>query len=309
MKYRVLFLGTNAWACPILRHLQQTQQVVGVVTQPDKPAGRKREVVSSPVKVVAEELELVVHQPESAGEIVSLVRDPFDFLITVSYGQYLPQKVLEMPTKDALNVHPSPLPRYRGATPMQSALLNGDKETGVSIIRMVKEMDAGPVFAQERFALPPGTNYPALQEVCSLVGTTLLSSVLKTHDSITPKKQNEALATHCGKIRKEDGELRFDQDGAEQIYRKWLAYNPWPGIFFSFKDQKLSLTKIIPHPTRQELLPPGTIFQDGERVFVQTIRGCLEIQEVHLAGKTPMVIRDFLHGHPTLIQARLKTSV
>ncbi len=270
----VLFLGTPPFAIPVLEKLNQEHEVIGIVTTPDKPVGRKQIVTPSAVKVRALELGLKVFQPEKVLELKKLVKEPFDFLITASYGAYLPEAVLSMPKKDSLNIHPSLLPKYRGATPIQTALLNGDTETGVSIIRMEKKMDGGEIFAQEKFPIRNDILFPELIAFAFRIGADLVSKVLDSFSSLKPVAQNESEATTCTKISKEDGHVDFAKDSPEKIWNMFRAYYSWPGIFIVWKGQKLDLLEI------------------------ELKHEAIEIKKVRLAGKKPMPLQSFLNGHP-----------
>ncbi len=284
----VLFLGTPSFVIPVLEKLHEKYEVIGVVTQPDKPVGRKQILTPPPVKVRARELGLPVFQPIKITELLNVDQQSVtsnqqpDFLITASYGAYLPEEVLNMAKKDSLNTHPSLLPKYRGATPIQTALLNGDAETGVSIIRMVKKMDAGEIFAQEKFPIRNDILFPELIEHVFRVGAELLSKVLDNYDNLKPMKQDESKATTCTKIAKEDGLVDLVKDSPENIWNKFRAYQPWPGIFVVWKGKKVGLV---------EIGPPNPLARgDSTRA--------IEIKKVKLEGKKEMDFKAFLNGHP-----------
>ena len=302
----ILFLGTPQFAAPILEALHQHFQIIGVVTQPDRPVGRKLVLTPPPTKKTAEKLGLKVYQPEKASEIPGLIREDFDFLITAAYGEYLPEKVLKMPKKDALNIHPSLLPKYRGATPMQSALLSGDTITGVSIIRMVKEMDAGEIFAQSEMEIDSQIKYPKLEEECSRIGAQLIAEVLQRYESICPVEQDASQVTHCKKIQKEDGIIDWEKETAQQIFNKLRAYTPWPGVYTFFKQQKLSLLDYQPSNNESpSKAPPGTVFQMDGCTHIQCSVGSIVLTQIQLAGKKPTDIKSFVNGHPDFVGANL----
>lgn len=304
---KILFLGTPQFAVPILEKLHQNFIVIGVVTQPDRPVGRKLVLTPPPVKTKAQELDLNVYQPEKAAEIVDLIPEEFDFIVTAAYGEYLPSKVIQMAKVDALNVHPSLLPKYRGATPMQSALLNGDYATGVSIIRMAKKMDAGEIFAQEKIGVPVDMKYPELEQECSKMGADLMVQVLLQYDALTPHAQDDKKATHCEKITKENGCVNWSTETAYDIYNKLRAFTPWPGVYTSFKNQKLSLLDFTVHddPKREEH-SPGTVFKDLDAILIQCETGGIQLKTLQLAGKNPTDIKSFLNGHHDFIGTVLK---
>ncbi len=317
MRFNILFLGTPDFAIPILERLHDEHNIIAVVTQPDKPVGRKQVLTAPPVKRRAEELGLRVLQPEKAKEIPALIQNfdnsenskipRIDFLVTAAYGQYLPTKVLAFPFKDSLNVHPSLLPRYRGATPMQSALLHGDKKTGVSIIRMVKEMDAGAIFMQQQFPLPTEWRYADLEKHCAGVGAELISSVIKNCNSLSPQDQPSEGITHCTKISKQDGQINWAEETAEQIHNKLRAFSPWPGTYTWWKDQKLNLLDFKTLDARPSTLdlPPGQVFQENDQVLIQCKESSILLNQLQLAGKKPNDIKSFVNGYPEFIGAQL----
>lgn len=303
---RILFLGTPSFAVPVLDAVHKSHEIIAVVTQPDKPSGRGQKIVFSPVKQKALELGLPIFQPEKASEISKLIKEPFDFLITAAYGQILPEAVLQMPKKDALNVHASLLPKYRGATPLQAALLHGDSETGVSIMRMVKKMDCGPVFAKRKIPIHPDMKYPDLEQEASLEGAKLLLKVLSDYDHITPLPQDENEASYCSKISKENGKIDFGKESAEDIYNKLRAFTPWPGIYTFFDGKKLEFLDVAVSPVGpEEKLQPGVIFQKGKKCCVVCKNGALEIKKVQLEGKKPVDVLNFLNGYPQFKNTRL----
>jgi len=265
-------------------------------------------LTAPPVKREAQELGLTVLQPKKASEIPALIEKQPEFLITMAYGQYLPKEVLELPFKDALNVHPSLLPLYRGATPMKSALLNGDQKTGVSIMRMVKEMDTGPVFNQQQFPIPAEWKFPELEQKCSQVGAELLSSVLKNYQSLSAQEQDHSKATFCSKISKQDGQVNWAEESAEQIHNKLRAFTPWPGVYTFWKEQRLNLLDFTAINNHQSPIAnqPGTVYQEDNTTYIQTKDGSIELEKLQLAGKNPAKIKEFLNGHQDFISSTLE---
>lgn len=304
MKHSIIFLSAHPLGLPTLEKLHDEHNILAVITQPDRPVGRKQELTPGPIKVRAQELGLTVLQPEKASEIPTLINEQPDFLITAAYGQFLPDEVLDLPKYESLNIHPSLLPLYRGATPMQSALLNGDNKTGVSIMRMVAKMDAGAVFAQEEFELPPDMRYPELESKCASMGADMLLEVLANIESIKPKEQDHDQATHCSKVSKQDGQVNWSEDSAKNLYNKLRAFTPWPGVYTWWKEQKLSLLDFTAHPDIQHT-EAGTVFESEGSTFIQCDEGAIKLREVQLAGKKPSSIKDFLNGHSEFQTAKL----
>lgn len=313
MKLNILFLGTPSFAALILEALHSEHTVVAVITPPDKPVGREQQLTPPVVKTKALSLGLPVFQPEKASEIPLVVQGKnFDFLITAAYGKYLPQEVLQLPQKDALNVHASLLPKYRGATPLQSALLNGDQESGVSIIRMANDIDTGKIFLQEKIVIPPDMRYPWLEKVSSALGAKLLLKVLQDYDSITPWSQDEDVASTCKKIEKEDGRIDFGSQTALQIFNRFRAFDPWPGIFTTFEGRQLRCIDIGYTPLPTPDFPPGTVHEhsfsgvDAPPVLlVKTREGSISLNAVQVEGKKAVLIKNFVNGYRHFIGSRL----
>ena len=230
--FRIVFAGTAQFAVPSLRVLQAAGHEISlVVTQPDRPAGRGMKVAAPPVKVAAQEMGLPVYQPERIREPEALERigtaSP-DLLVVVAYGQIIPRSVLSLPRLGAINVHASLLPRWRGAAPINRAILAGDRETGVSIMKMDEQLDHGPVLAV--CATPIGEREDALELTARLaeMGAELLVQTLENFDHVRPVDQDHATATLARKLSKEEGELEWGM-GAEEIDRRARGLQPWPG--------------------------------------------------------------------------------
>ena len=229
----VWFLGTSGFAVPSLDALVSDPRfsVDLVITQPDRPAGRKKELTASPVKIAAQSHKLQILQPEDINDATHYQRPTThspDFLIVVSFGQILSQEILDLPKIAPLNVHGSLLPRWRGASPIQHALLAGDAETGVTVQKMVKELDAGPILAQEKVMIGPRETYLSLHETLARRGASLLIKTLSEPLRVTP--QDPKGITICRKLKREDGVVDSQRMTAEQIDRKVRALNPWPGV-------------------------------------------------------------------------------
>jgi methionyl-tRNA formyltransferase len=241
----VLFLGTSAFAVPALRalHADPRFRIDLVVTQPDKPVGRKQILTPSPVKVVAMELGIATSQPEKVREILKNGDTPRtrpDFLIVISYGQILPQQLLELPLIAPINVHGSLLPALRGASPVQHAILQGMQETGVTVQRMVYELDAGPVLRTASIMLDPRETTATLMEKLSIIGAELLIRTLQKPLVDTP--QNPDHVTRCGKLKKENGIVDPAVHDAVTIDRMVRALTPWPGVVIG--DTKILETSL-----------------------------------------------------------------
>lgn len=293
---KILFMGTSEFAVPILKTLHERFEVVGVVTQPDRPKGRKR-LVPSAVKIEAEALNLPVHQPEKlAAETGKFLEEPLDFIVTAAYGQKVPAALLKHPRFEALNVHASLLPKYRGAAPIARVIEQGEKETGVSIMRMVEKMDAGDVFMQKTLSLNGTETKGVLQHTLSLEGAKVLPETIEAiaQGELHPTPQNEDEATYAHKIRKEEAGLDF-REPAVKLERKIRAHNPSPGAYFKVNGQpfKVHAASVV----QGKSAAPGTIVhRTKDRVDVQTGEDALSLLKVQPAGKKAMDIKAYLNG-------------
>lgn len=286
-KISVVFLGTSQFSVPSLRALATDPafEVLAVVTQPDRPAGRAMTLTSPPVKIEALTLELTVLQPEKMNitfaetqHFASLPRP--DFLVVVSYGQILSQEVLDWPTMAAVNVHASLLPLLRGASPLQHAVLQGLPESGVTVQRMVKELDAGPILSSARLPLAARETAATLHDKLKVLGAELLLKTLKAPLTETP--QDATKATFCGKLSKADGVAVPTAMTAEHIDRMVRALTPWPGV--TIGATKILETSFLPGPLTVECL-------DGTTLTVETLQPA--------SGK-PMSGADFIRGNKKL---------
>lgn len=257
---RIVFCGTSAFAVPSLETLARDPrfQIDLVITQPDKPVGKEQTVTPPPVKVAAEKLGLKIAQPESLNKEFSNVTSQIlarpDFLIVVSYGQILSQEVLDWPLQMPLNLHASLLPRWRGASPIQHAILAGDSETGVTVQKIEKELDAGPILAQEKTGIDPEETATELSDRLAKIGAMLLVYTLR--DPPLLREQSADGITICRKLTREDGKVDPATMTALEIDRRVHALNPWPGVLVEVNGKPLKLlrTSLRPHPDAAPLL-------------------------------------------------------
>ena len=301
MTTRVVFMGTPDFAVPSLRALVTGgYDVVGVVTQPDRPAGRGRKLTASPVKRFAEEHGLPVlqpktfRQPEPVAELAALAPD---VIVVAAYGLILPQAVLDIPPHGCLNVHGSLLPKYRGAAPIPAAILAGDEETGVTIMLMDAGMDTGPILSQATCPIEPEDTTGTLTAKLAELGAELLMETLPRWlaGEIEPQPQAHELATYAPMIRKADGRIDWTLP-AEQIARQVRAYQPWPGATTFWRGKLLKVLKADALPEVVAKGQPGCVVRWEDGAAVLTGRGLIVLKEVQLAGKRPLPIADFLRG-------------
>ena len=313
---RVVFMGTPQFARTALEGLiAKEYNVVAVFTGSDKPVGRKQEITESPVKIYAKSLNIPVEQPNRLDEdaVAKLSAYKPDLIVVAAYGRLLPKKVLDLPGLGCLNIHGSILPRWRGASPVQNALLAGDDKTGITIMLMDESLDTGPVISQKSVPILPEDTAATLMDKLSVEGTALLLETLPLwiRRKIEPRPQETEGATLCQLIEREDGKI-FWNESAETICTQYRAFTPWPGIFtFLKRDQGEFLRIKLPRITYQKTNPAtqhqlGEVFEVGEKIAVQTGLGLVFIEEIQVSGKDATPIRAFLNGNPDFIGSVLE---
>ncbi|MFH0819182.1 MAG: methionyl-tRNA formyltransferase [Patescibacteria group bacterium] len=242
---KIIFFGTSEFAVPFLEALiNNNADICLVVTQPDKPQGRKQELVASPIKNIAINNNLSLIQPSKLK--ISDFRDyQADLGILVSYGQILKSDILNLFPFGILNIHPSLLPKYRGPSPIQSALANDDFETGVSLMLLDKKMDAGPIISQKKINISADDNYTSLHQQLAEMGVKILLDNIELYceRKILPKPQNQKDASICKIIKKQDGRIDLFNDKSVSIINKLRAYKEWPGIYFIYNDKRFKIKK------------------------------------------------------------------
>ncbi|MDF7806598.1 methionyl-tRNA formyltransferase [Pontiellaceae bacterium B12219] len=297
---RIIFMGSAALAVPSLRSILENvrDEVVGVVSQPDRPAGRKRLLTPCPLKAFADEQQLNVLTPEKIGEpesVAALAALKPDLLVVVAYGQYIPQRVIQLARHEAINVHPSLLPKYRGSAPIQWAILNGDQETGVSIIYLAKKMDAGDILKQKRYPLGADETSETLHDKLAEVGAGLLLEAIDdiANGTVERTVQDESAVVEIRKFTKEDGAIDWSLP-AEVLRNRIRAFDPWPGSFCKLPNG--DLLKIWKAEHSAENGAPGELLDD--QLLVATGEGALRLTEVQPVGKKRMPSASFLNGFP-----------
>ncbi len=304
---RVLFWGTPDFAAPPLRALLgEGFEVCGVVTQPDKPRGRNREVTPSPVKAIALQERLPVYQPvkprdDEFIQAIELMQP--DISVVVAYGHILPQHVIDIPRLGTLNIHASLLPTLRGAAPIQTAIRLGFKETGVSIMRMVAALDAGPVILQSRTPIMDDETYGELQVRLSELGALALIEALALIDigEHTETPQNDAIATYAPKVDRDTARIDWTGD-AREVANTIRAYDPKPSAYTTLKgsDVKMFGASIVSVPDEGATVP-GTVLAADDALVVACGAGGVLIGEVQPAGKRRMRALDWHRGRGVVI--------
>jgi methionyl-tRNA formyltransferase len=289
---RLIYLGTPEFAVPPLEALHAAgYTIVAVITQPDSPARRSRELVPSPVRAAAERLGLPVQTPATLRDsdaVAALAATRPDLAVVAAYGEILRRDVLAIPSHGYLNIHPSLLPRWRGPAPVAGAILAGDAQTGVTIMRIDAGMDSGPILAQRALPLPPDARAGALTAELFVLGANMLLEAIPPYlaGELVPQPQDHAQATRTGLIRKDDGRVDWARP-AVQIERMTRAYDPWPGAFTHYGGQPLRLLAAAVDASWQGEEPPGAMLP-GPELRVATGAGALRLLEVQPAGKRPM---------------------
>jgi methionyl-tRNA formyltransferase len=308
---RIVYMGTPEFAVPALAALDKEYEVVGVVTQPDRPAGRGRKVVASPVKGEALARELPIFQPQTLRTpeaLAQLAGWRPDLIVVVAFGQILQAPVLNLPAFGCLNVHASLLPAYRGAAPIAGAILAGEAFTGVTIMRMDEGMDTGPILTQATLDIAALDTTATLGARLAGLGAQTLIETLPDWlaGRIQPQEQDEAVASYCRPLVKTDGLLDWAEP-ADVLDRRIRATDPWPGAYTTWRGQRLKVLNARPLPDWQGQGPPGQVVNIGSGLGVATGKGALELLAVQLAGKKPMAAAIFSQGQRGLLGGCLGT--
>lgn len=312
---RILFAGTPEIAVPSLESLSREHEIVGVLTNPDRVQGRGNKIASSPVKVKAEALGLPLLQPEKLDEefrreVAS--RKP-DLLVAVAYGRIFRQDFLDLFPRGGVNLHPSLLPLYRGCSPINAAILNGDEETGVTIQRLALQMDSGDILAQEIYPMRGDETAGELTETFAESGAKLLVQTLAAMEEgrLEPRIQEEDRVTYCGMIKKDDGLICWS-DSAVRIDRTLRAYIPWPGAYTYFHGKKLNILEAslfkgeIPGKDLSKV-HPGEVLALNKKagILIQTGEGILAVRSLQLQAKKAMDHLSFCNGTRDFIGSQL----
>lgn len=309
---RVVFLGTGDIGVPSLRALAARHDVAAVFTQPDRPAGRDLKLRASPVKAAALALGLPVFQPEKIRRpeaVAELAGFGAEVIVVVAYGQILPRSILEMPRLGCLNVHASLLPRHRGASPIHSAILAGDTESGVTIMQMDEGLDTGPMLRAVRTPIGSEETAGSLHDRLGELAPGALLEVLDAlaAGTLRPEKQDDTLATHAPKLTKQDGCIDWTEPAAE-IDRRVRGLTPWPGAFTFLPDGRM-LKIHRASPLSQPGGAPGEVLTaSGEGICVAATAGAMLLREVQAAGGRRQSAADFLRGNPVQPGTRLAAS-
>jgi len=284
---KIIFIGTSEFAVPALKSLlKNNYNIITVITSPDKPVGRKQEIAPTPIKRLTEEYKLPVLQPENILNIKSKILNlKPDLIIVSSYGKIIPKSILDIPLLKSLNIHPSFLPKHRGASPIQTAILNGDKKTGITIILMDEKMDHGPIISQVEMDIKPDENYKDLEKRLSKESSDFLIKILPAYlnNKIKAQKQDESKASYTKILSKEQGEIDLSKSAIE-IERKIRAFYPWPGTWFYLDKKRIKILK-------------AKAVKKEQKTSIKTGKNFLLLEIVQPEAKKIMTGEEFFRGY------------
>lgn len=312
---KIIFFGTPEFAVVILKSLiDHEYNIVAVFTQPDKKVGRKQEIAYSSVKKIALENNIKIFQPENlreSGLDEEIKNINSDLFVVAAYGKILPKDILDIPMFGAVNIHTSLLPKYRGASPVQCAILAGEKETGITLMKMNEKMDEGEILLQEKIEISKNETAEALTEKLAQLGAKMIVEFVPEwiQGKIKSIPQDQNMATYCKPVRREDGKIDWNS-AAEEIFRAWRSFQPWPGIFSmlavkkQFKRLKLSKINIVPDVKTGE--KNGKIIKYNQEIVVQAKNGLIVLKKIQLEGKKEMDADEFLRGNSEFVGSILK---
>ncbi len=312
---KLLFLGTSSFALPSLQTLQENFEVLAVVTRPDRPAGRGKKMTPSPVKEESLKHGVKIYQPQDRKQLYTVLKETEpQVLINVAFGMFLPENVLNFPPLGCVNLHPSLLPAYRGAAPIQRTLMNGEETTGITVLYMTPQMDAGDIILQEEIKIEPGENFGSLHDRLARCGAIKLQEALSlVARGTAPRRcQDETAATFAPALTKEEEKIQWSWP-AGKIYNQVRALAPHPGAYTVYRQKRLKVWETMPlNPVQAGLaadlltLPPGTVCQVARDYFtVTTGAQLLKILLLQPAGRRKMSAADFLKGNELKVGEKL----
>lgn len=318
-KIRTIFIGTSDFGIPAFKALIKDKrfEIIAVITQPDKPAGRKQIPAPPPIKTEAQKCRIPIFQPRRINDLKSQIANlKSEIIIVIAYAQIIPEKILNLPKYGCINVHGSLLPKYRGASCVQAAILNNDKQTGITIIKMDKGLDTGPILWQNKINIESRDTAGALYEKLSLLGAEILPVAVKKYiaGEIKPIPQDNARASYVKRLKKQDGLIDWAKPAVE-IERFIRAMAPWPSAYTKIKnlrpsrislglkkskikiiEKNLKIIKVREEPLKINKYKIGEVFPRNGKLAVQCGKGALIIKKLQLEGKKEMTSEEFLRG-------------
>ena len=318
--YKIIFFGSAEFSVPILETLIQNKMVDAVFSTPPRPVGRKQIVTPTPVSQAATQNQVTVFEPENLSDekfLNQVEKMRPDLFLVTAYGKILPKALLEIPPCGSINIHGSLLPKYRGSSPLQAALLNGDRETGITFILMDEKVDHGPILVKEKMKIKKNCTYSELAQKMSFLAARITPSVIEDflNKKIKPLFQNDEEASYVKTIKKEDGHIDFNSP-AKKILQQINAFEKWPGSYaFWKKDGKDLLVKILGGKILSGKIQSstgntttnitGTAIKYKNLIAIQTSDGLLLVKKLQLEGQKSMDATSFLNGHPDFIGSQL----
>ncbi len=312
MATKIIFFGTSDFAVPALEALvKEGYEIIAVVTNPDEPTGRKKIPTPPPVKVAVEKLNLSIWQPQNLKiESLNLIENwkleigNCDLGVVAAYGKIIPAEIINLPRLGIINIHPSLLPKYRGPTPIQTTILNGEKETGVTIIKIDEEVDHGNIISKSQISISNGDNYKTLEDKLAELGAELLVKILPDYlaGKIELQSQDHSQATFTRKFTREDARISWAKT-AEEIDRQIRALNPEPGVWTTWNGRVIKILEAGAIDGNGQI---GQISQENGKIKVGTAKGFIVLKTVQLEGKKPAPAEDFARGNKDFIGSVLE---
>jgi methionyl-tRNA formyltransferase len=302
---KIVFFGTPEFAVPTLETLAKEMDVLCVVTQPDKKVGRKQILTPPPIKISAEKLGIKVIQPKNKKELRENLKGiKADFFVVLAFGMILEKDILEIPKYGCINIHASLLPRYRGASPIQEALLNGDKDTGISIMKMEEKLDQGPVYLLQRIEIEDLDDFETLSRKLQTLSAKMITLVLIdiAEGTLYPLKQIESKATYCKKIEKKDGEINWGFD-VKKIHNMIRAYSVWPSAYTKFNGKEIKILE-AKMENKESKIKAGEFFIEDGILKISAKGGNIIPKKLQLEGKNQMSDKEFLNGYKAQIESK-----
>ena len=299
---KILYAGSSQSSSLILESLiNGSNEVIGVISQPDKRSNRGADATPSYVSSVAEKHGLIVYKPQTLDENFkqTITKLNFDILLVVAYGKILPTWLLKSPSKESINVHYSLLPKYRGASPIQSALLSGEKITGISVMKMTDGLDEGPVYIFHKQEILNTDTRDILEGKLTSLAIKNIDKNLADiyHNKIIPIKQDSKNVSYCKKINKLSGKIIFDQEETNNIFKKYKAYFGWPGLYFEFKDLKIKIHGVANNKSNNTHFAKSKFYFYDNLLHAKTIDGCIVITHLQFPGKGIITSNDAANSY------------
>jgi len=302
---RTIFMGTPEFALPGLKSLIEAAdfEIIGVFTQTDKPVGRQQILTPPSVKELALQYDLKVFQPEKIKTEIETIKNlKPDLIVVIAYGKIIPQEILDIPKYNCINIHASLLPKYRGAACLNAPILNGDSETGVTIMKMEAGLDTGPILRQTKMILTGRETLTMVHDKLAFLGTEILVATLRdwVQGKIEPQIQDDSQSSYIKTLKKEDGRIDWSKPAIE-IERIIRALNPWPGTHSNWKNKTIKIITVEQKPLEKTNKIIGQVFKTDNKLAIQCGQGALVILKLQLEGKKIMTSEEFLRGNQNFI--------